>query len=226
MAILEAYRVKNRVPPPGIKVQSTRAVGASWAVHHRASALQLCKAATWSSIHTFAKFYKIHYYASTDARLGRRILQVAVLKARALAGQCLAFVQDLVTALLNFHTYTEQRVQIFPIDSAIDVISPLNQKFSHYLHENASYVRPLEEGMLWLYESITEGTVTVLETAVKLQFFSEHFTSYVSYLQKILPYQLQRSSIAFIGSQSRSPMKSDLPTRPVFHGAVQEVTFQ
>ncbi|CAJ0946475.1 unnamed protein product [Ranitomeya imitator] len=78
MAILEAYWVKNRVPPPGIKAHSTRAVGASWAVHHRASALQLCKAATWSSIHTFAKFYKVHTYASADASLGRRILQAAV----------------------------------------------------------------------------------------------------------------------------------------------------
>ncbi|CAJ0953829.1 unnamed protein product [Ranitomeya imitator] len=78
LAILEAYRVKNRVPPPGIKAHSTRAVGASWAVHHRASALQLCKAATWSSIHTFAKFYKVHTYASADAGLGRRILQAAV----------------------------------------------------------------------------------------------------------------------------------------------------
>ncbi|CAJ0959908.1 unnamed protein product [Ranitomeya imitator] len=78
MAILEAYRVKNRVPPPGIKAHSTRAVSASWAVHHRASALQLCKAATWSSIHTFAKFYKVHTYASADASLGRRILQAAV----------------------------------------------------------------------------------------------------------------------------------------------------
>ncbi|CAJ0929923.1 unnamed protein product [Ranitomeya imitator] len=78
MAILEAYQVKNRVPPPGIKAHSTRAVGASWAVHHRASALQLCKAATWSSIHTFAKFYKVHTYASADASLGRRILQAAV----------------------------------------------------------------------------------------------------------------------------------------------------
>ncbi|CAJ0929883.1 unnamed protein product [Ranitomeya imitator] len=78
MAILEAYRVKNRVPPPGIKAHTTRAVGASWAVHHRASALQLCKAATWSSIHTFAKFYKVHTYASADASLGRRILQAAV----------------------------------------------------------------------------------------------------------------------------------------------------
>lgn len=49
---------------------------------------------------------------------------------RDIAGQALAFVQDLVPALLNFHTYTEQRIQIFPVDSAIDAISPLNQKVS------------------------------------------------------------------------------------------------
>ncbi|KAM6405796.1 protein phosphatase 1 regulatory subunit 21 isoform 1-T1 [Pluvialis apricaria] len=113
------------------------------------------------------------------------------LKLRDLAGQALAFVQELVTALLNFHTYTEQKVQIFPIDSATDTISPLNQKFSQYLHENASYVRPLEEGMLHLFESITEDTVTVLETAVKLKAFSEHLTSYLCFLRKILPYQLK-----------------------------------
>uniref|UniRef100_A0A8C3I4F2 Protein phosphatase 1 regulatory subunit 21 n=1 Tax=Chrysemys picta bellii TaxID=8478 RepID=A0A8C3I4F2_CHRPI len=113
------------------------------------------------------------------------------LKLRDIAGQALAFVQDLVTALLNFHTYMEQRVQIFPIDSATDTISPLNQKFSQYLHENASYVRPLEEGMLHLFESITEDTVTVLETTVKLKVFSEHLTSYTCFLRKILPYQLK-----------------------------------
>nr|XP_010966053.1 protein phosphatase 1 regulatory subunit 21 [Camelus bactrianus] len=113
------------------------------------------------------------------------------LKMRDIAGQALAFVQDLVKALLNFHTYTEQRIQIFPVDSAIDTISPLNQKFSQYLHENASYVRPLEEGMLHLFESITEDTVTVLETTVKLKTFSEHLTSYICFLRKILPYQLK-----------------------------------
>ncbi|XP_042321299.1 protein phosphatase 1 regulatory subunit 21 isoform X1 [Sceloporus undulatus] len=113
------------------------------------------------------------------------------LKLRDLAGQALSFVQDLVTALLNFHTYTEQRVQIFPVDSATDTISPLNQKFSQYLHENASYVRPLEEGMLQLFENITEDTVTVLETSVKLKSFSDHLTSYVCFLRKILPYQLK-----------------------------------
>ncbi|NXU51088.1 PPR21 phosphatase, partial [Turnix velox] len=138
------------------------------------------------------------------------------LKSRDLAGQALSFVQELVTALLNFHTYTEQKVQIFPIDSATDTISPLNQKFSQYLHENALYVRPLEEGMVRLFESITEDTVTVLvrfhtfstakdfceakivmccfsfqETAVKLKTFSENFASYLCFLRKILPYQLK-----------------------------------
>lgn len=42
--------------------------------------------------------------------------------------------------------------------------SPPPIQFSQYLHENASYVRPLEEGMLHLFESITEDTVTVLVT--------------------------------------------------------------
>lgn len=35
-------------------------------------------------------------------------------------------------------------------------------QFSQYLHENAAYVRPLEEVMLQLHQSITEDTVTVL----------------------------------------------------------------
>lgn len=113
------------------------------------------------------------------------------LKMREITGQALNFVQDLVRGLLNFHTYTEQRIQIFPVDSALDSISPLNQKFSQHLHENASYVRPLEEGMLHLFESITEETVTVLETTVKLKTFSEHLTSYICFLRKILPYQLK-----------------------------------
>lgn len=45
--------------------------------------------------------------------------------------------------------------------------------------------------MLHLFESITEDTVTVLETTVKLKTFSEHLTSYICFLRKILPYQLK-----------------------------------
>uniref|UniRef100_A0A3Q0SSL6 Protein phosphatase 1 regulatory subunit 21 n=1 Tax=Amphilophus citrinellus TaxID=61819 RepID=A0A3Q0SSL6_AMPCI len=113
------------------------------------------------------------------------------LKARDVAGQALGFIQDLVAALLNFHSYTEQRVHIYPLDSSIEPISPLNQKFSQYLHENAAYVRPLEDSFLQLYQSITEDTVTVLETVVKLKNFADNFSSYVHFLQKILPYQLK-----------------------------------
>ncbi|KAI1894511.1 hypothetical protein AGOR_G00116550 [Albula goreensis] len=113
------------------------------------------------------------------------------LKARDVAGQALTFVQDLVAVLLNFHSYTEQRVHIYPLDSSIEPISPLNQKFSQYLHENAAYVRPLEEGLLQLHQSVTEDTVTTLETVGKLKDFSDHFTSYSCFLQKILPYQLK-----------------------------------
>uniref|UniRef100_A0A673CRS6 Protein phosphatase 1 regulatory subunit 21 n=1 Tax=Sphaeramia orbicularis TaxID=375764 RepID=A0A673CRS6_9TELE len=113
------------------------------------------------------------------------------LKARDVAGQALSFIQDLVAALLNFHTYTEQRVHIYPLDSSIEPISPLNQKFSQYLHENAAYVRPLEDSFLQLHQSITEDTVTVLETVVKLKSFADNFSSYTHFLQKILPYQLK-----------------------------------
>ncbi|XP_035027781.1 protein phosphatase 1 regulatory subunit 21 isoform X2 [Hippoglossus stenolepis] len=113
------------------------------------------------------------------------------LKSRDVAGQALSFIQDLVAALLNFHSYTEQRVHIYPLDSSIEPISPLNQKFSQYLHENAAYVRPLEDSFLQLHQSITEDTVTVLETVVKLKTFADNFSSYTHFLQKILPYQLK-----------------------------------
>ncbi|KAM3605811.1 uncharacterized protein V6R79_005124 [Siganus canaliculatus] len=113
------------------------------------------------------------------------------LKARDVAGQALSFIQDLVAALLNFHSYTEQRVHIYPLDSSIEPISALNQKFSQYLHENAAYVRPLEDSFLQLHQSITEDTVTVLETVVKLKSFADNFSSYTHFLQKILPYQLK-----------------------------------
>ncbi|ROJ42695.1 Protein phosphatase 1 regulatory subunit 21 [Anabarilius grahami] len=113
------------------------------------------------------------------------------LKARDVAAQALGFVQNLVAALLNFHSYTEQRVHIYPLDSSIEAISPVNQKFSQYLHENASYLRPLEEDLLQLHKSITEDAITVLETLAKLQDFSRSFSAYSSFLQKILPYQLK-----------------------------------
>uniref|UniRef100_A0A8C5C480 Protein phosphatase 1 regulatory subunit 21 n=1 Tax=Gadus morhua TaxID=8049 RepID=A0A8C5C480_GADMO len=101
------------------------------------------------------------------------------LKARDLAGQALAFVQDLVAALLNFHSYTEQRVHIYPRDSSIEPISPLNQKVFPSLTPHP----PPHQTFLYLIHSLTPKG--------KLKLFADHFSAYSHFLQKILPYQLK-----------------------------------
>ena len=76
--VLQAYALKGRAPPFRVTAHSTRTIGPSWAFRHPASVLQVCKAATWSSVHTFSKFYKVDVSASSDASFGRRVLQAAV----------------------------------------------------------------------------------------------------------------------------------------------------
>lgn len=82
------------------------------------------------------------------AKLALTVFPVCVqLKARDVAGQALSFIQDLVAALLNFHTYTEQRVHIYPRDSSIETISPLNQRVRHphMLNTSQSIVQVQDE---------------------------------------------------------------------------------
>uniref|UniRef100_UPI00358FB181 protein phosphatase 1 regulatory subunit 21 isoform X2 n=1 Tax=Myxine glutinosa TaxID=7769 RepID=UPI00358FB181 len=112
-------------------------------------------------------------------------------KAREVTEHAHDLVKDLVAALLNFHTYTEQRSLIYPVDSSMDIISAVNQRFCHHLHENASFVRPIEQRLWQLLESITEDGMTTLETATLLKVLSDSFATYVSYLAKLLPYQLK-----------------------------------
>ncbi|XP_061407195.1 protein phosphatase 1 regulatory subunit 21 isoform X4 [Lethenteron reissneri] len=126
------------------------------------------------------------------------------LRARELVGQALLLVQDLVSSLLNFHTYTEQRCLVHPLDASTHPVSPVNQKFCQFLHENASYVRPLDQGMQQLHDSITEDAVTMLETVVSLSLFSDSLSNYVSYLSKLTPYQLES-----LQEESRSPLCSE-----------------
>lgn len=93
--------------------------------------------------------------------------------------------------------------------------------------------------MLHLFESITEDTVTVLviffyvlllemgallfqmtlltlkfflfqETTVKLKTFSEHLTSYICFLRKILPYQLKRYLPSGPGNLGNCEVSSEL----------------
>ncbi|CAJ0935197.1 unnamed protein product [Ranitomeya imitator] len=64
--------------PPERKAHSTRAVGASCAVRHRAFTDGFAKRQPGLPSTRFAELYKVHTYASADASLGRRILQAAV----------------------------------------------------------------------------------------------------------------------------------------------------
>ena len=76
--ITQAYGLRGKVPPFKVKAHSTRAVGTSWAVHHQASMAQVCKAATWSSVHTFTKFYQLDIRKNEESAFGRSVLQAAV----------------------------------------------------------------------------------------------------------------------------------------------------
>ncbi|CAJ0928111.1 unnamed protein product [Ranitomeya imitator] len=72
-AIQESYRVRGHTVPAGIKAHSTRSVGASSAIRHQASAAQVCRAATWSSLHTFTKHYHVHSQASAEGKYHKQI---------------------------------------------------------------------------------------------------------------------------------------------------------
>ncbi|XP_053553735.1 uncharacterized protein LOC128645029 [Bombina bombina] len=73
-----AYETAGQQPPERITAHSTRAVASTWAFKNEASVEQICKAATWSSLHTFSKFYKFDTFASSEAIFGRKVLQAVV----------------------------------------------------------------------------------------------------------------------------------------------------
>ncbi|CAJ0953935.1 unnamed protein product [Ranitomeya imitator] len=102
--IQESYLVRNASVPAGIKAHSIQSVSASRAIWHQASAQQLCKAATWSSLHTFTKHYHVHIQASADVALGRVILQTAVPQNPRL------FLSEKALRLSYRHTKTERNL--------------------------------------------------------------------------------------------------------------------
>ncbi|XP_041429632.1 uncharacterized protein LOC121397238 [Xenopus laevis] len=78
-AIRRAYVAKGKSPPMNLRAHSTRGISTSWAFRNRASAEQVCKAATWASLHAFTKFYKFEVFAASGALFGRKVLQAAVI---------------------------------------------------------------------------------------------------------------------------------------------------
>ena len=86
-AILLAYAASGQVPPAGIKAHSTRGVAASWALFHGVSVEDMCAAASWSSHHTFVKYYSLDVAASRLRTLSF-VCSVVVLRSGSLLTTC------------------------------------------------------------------------------------------------------------------------------------------
>lgn len=72
-----AYKTKGLSLPEGVTAHSTRGVSTSWAAAGLVSLETICKAATWSSIHTFMSHYCIEPAALTTVDFGRGVLASA-----------------------------------------------------------------------------------------------------------------------------------------------------
>ncbi|XP_072235172.1 uncharacterized protein [Leuresthes tenuis] len=59
-AIVLAYRCRGLQPPAGLKAHSTRSMATSWALFKGIRVEDICAAASWSSRHTFVRFYRLN----------------------------------------------------------------------------------------------------------------------------------------------------------------------
>ncbi len=62
-----AYSNKGLVSPPGLRAHSTRGMSTSWVIFKGVMLQDICEAASWSSLHTFARFYKLDVTVQTLA---------------------------------------------------------------------------------------------------------------------------------------------------------------
>lgn len=76
--IMIAYKAPRVESPPGITAHSFRGVATSAAYRSFPSLETIRKAATWKSIHSFTKHYRVDRLVSADVAFGRAVLQSAV----------------------------------------------------------------------------------------------------------------------------------------------------
>lgn len=74
-SIKKAYSMRHMAIPEGIRAHSTRAVATSWAAYCRVSPETICKAATWSSRHTFISHYRVDSAHLAMADFGRSVVR-------------------------------------------------------------------------------------------------------------------------------------------------------
>lgn len=73
-AIVLCYNNSNLEPPKGLRAHSTRGMATSWALFRGISIQEICAAASWSSPHTFARFYRLDV---TEPSLAHSVLGVS-----------------------------------------------------------------------------------------------------------------------------------------------------
>ncbi|XP_056112700.1 uncharacterized protein LOC130089419 [Rhinichthys klamathensis goyatoka] len=73
-AIGLCYRSMNIEPPVGLRAHSTRGMATSWALFKGISIQEICAAASWSSPHTFIRFYRLDV---TEPSLAHSVLGVS-----------------------------------------------------------------------------------------------------------------------------------------------------
>lgn len=104
-----------------------------------------------------------------------------------------SLISELCNHLMNFHSYTEQRLKIYPTDSSSEPLSIVNLKLCGLLHDNASAVRPIGESFSKFCDTSTAGgsCPVTLHTAIGLLPFTDAFLRYVIYLEKLTPLMIQ-----------------------------------
>lgn len=79
-AIQWAYREKGLAPPEVVTAHSTRSLSTSWAASRHVSPEVICRAASWSSIHTFMSHYCVEPAALSSVDFGVKVLSVDGIK--------------------------------------------------------------------------------------------------------------------------------------------------
>lgn len=74
-SIKKVYSMRHLAIPEGIRAHSTRAVSTCWAAYCRVSPETICKAATWSSRHTFISHYRVDSAHLAMADFGRSVVR-------------------------------------------------------------------------------------------------------------------------------------------------------
>eukprot|EP00118_Oscarella_pearsei_P024070 m.297754 g.297754 ORF g.297754 m.297754 type:complete len:580 (+) comp40775_c1_seq27:1376-3115(+) len=138
-----------------------------------------------------------------------------------LIGQGAKLLKDYVAALSNYLSYTEQRVQAFRSDvGAGSDLSPANRKFCRYLHQHATYLRPLNTSYAAFKESIRPDVPITWEVIRDLQSFATVHHHFSFFLEKLQPYQL----LSILEECNQSTCTEMLRKRNMeLHGVVKKV---